>query len=192
MVETPSKDIQLGSPAPVFSLPNLNPVYGGQSVELSDFDNSKALLIVFMCNHCPYVVHIAEELAAVAAKYQPQGLGVAAINVNDVESYPQDAPDLMTAMSRKYDFTFPYLYDQSQRIALDYGAVCTPDLYLFDPDKRLAYHGQFDDARPGNNKPVTGADLSMAVEQVLRGESVGAAQSPSVGCNIKWKPGIET
>lgn len=191
MVETPSKDIQLGSPAPVFSLPNLNPVYGGQSVELSDFDNSKALLIVFMCNHCPYVVHIAEELAAVAAKYQPQGLGVVAINVNDVESYPQDAPDLMTAMSRKYDFTFPYLYDQSQRIALDYGAVCTPDLYLFDADKRLAYHGQFDDARPGNNKPVTGADLSMAIEQVLRGESVGAAQSPSVGCNIKWKPGIE-
>lgn len=192
MVETPSKDIQLGSPAPVFSLPNLNPVYGGQSVELSDFDNSKALLIVFMCNHCPYVVHIAEALAAVAAKYQPQGLGVVAINVNDVESYPQDAPDLMTAMSRKYDFTFPYLYDQSQRIALDYGAVCTPDLYLFDSDKRLAYHGQFDDARPGNNKPVTGADLSMAIEQVLRGESVGAAQSPSVGCNIKWKPGIET
>jgi peroxiredoxin len=192
MVETPSKDIQLGSPAPDFSLPNLNPGYGGQSVDLSDFDNSKALLIVFMCNHCPYVVHIAEALASVAGKYQPQGLGVAAINVNDVESYPQDAPDLMTAMSRKYDFTFPYLYDQSQRVALDYSAVCTPDLYLFDSDKRLAYHGQFDDARPGNNKPVTGADLSMAIEQVLRGESVGPVQSPSVGCNIKWKPGIES
>ena len=191
MAETPSKDIRLGSVAPGFTLPNFNPGHGRETVGLSDFDDSKALLIVFMCNHCPYVVHIAGVLASVVRNYQPQGLGMVAINVNDVDSYPLDAPDKMTAMSEKYDFTFPYLYDESQRVALDYGAVCTPDLFLFNAANRLSYHGQFDDARPGNNRPVTGADLSAAIEKVLRGDSVVVKQTPSVGCNIKWKPGID-
>lgn len=191
MAETPSKDIRLGSAAPDFTLPNLNPGHGGETVGLSDFEDSKALLIVFMCNHCPYVVHIADVLARVVRNYQPRGLGMVAISVNDVDSYPLDAPDKMTAMAKKYDFTFPYLYDASQRVALDYGAVCTPDLFLFDSANRLSYHGQFDDARPGNNRPVTGADLSGAIEKVLRGDSVDAKQTPSVGCNIKWKPGID-
>ncbi len=191
MVETPSRDIQRGSVAPNFNLPNSNPEYGGAVVGLSDFDDSKALLVVFMCNHCPYVVHIADALARVARQYEPQGLGTVAISVNDVESHPQDAPDKMTGMSKKYGFTFPYVYDESQRVAVDYGAACTPDLFLFDAEKRLAYHGQFDDARPGNDKPVTGADLSRAIENLLQGKPVDAAQSPSVGCNIKWKPGID-
>lgn len=192
MVETPSTNIRLGSVAPDFDLPNTNPAFGGESVGLSDFAGSKALLVVFMCNHCPYVVHIAEALARVVRKYQPEGLAMAAISSNDIESYPQDAPDKMTAMAEKYAFSFPYLYDESQGVAREYGAVCTPDLFLFDSDRRLAYHGQFDDARPGNSRPVTGADLSRAIEKVLAGESVGAAQTPSVGCNIKWKPGIQS
>ena len=190
MVETPSRDIQLGSVAPNFELPNSNPDYGGDVVGLSDFDDCKALLVVFMCNHCPYVVHIADALARVARQFEPQGLGTVAISVNDVESHPQDAPDKMTGMSKKHGFTFPYVYDESQRSAVDYGAVCTPDLFLFDSEKRLAYHGQFDDARPGNHKPVTGADLASAIENLLQGKPVDTAQSPSVGCNIKWKPGI--
>ena len=130
-------------------------------------------------------------LARVVGDYQSKGLGMAAISSNDVDSYPQDAPDKMTEMARRYGFTFPYLYDESQQVALDYGAVCTPDLFLFDSGKRLAYHGQFDESRPGNNRPVTGADLTTALDRVLNGESVDASQTPSVGCNIKWKPGIE-
>lgn len=191
MVETPSRDILLGSAAPDFNLPNANPGYGGSAVGLSDFSDARALLIVFMCNHCPYVVHIAAALSKLVSTCQPQGLGAAAISCNDVDSYPQDAPDKMTLMCKQYGFTFPYLYDESQQVALDYGAVCTPDLFLFDSQQRLAYHGQFDDARPGNNRPVTGADLSSAIDKVLNGESVDPAQTPSVGCNIKWKPGID-
>lgn len=191
MVETPSQNIRLGSTAPDFSLPNFNPEHGGETVGLSDFTDSKALLVVFICNHCPYVVHIAKVLAQVVSQYQARGVGMVAINANDVDAYPQDSPDKMTAMSEQYGFTFPYLYDDSQKVAVDYGAVCTPDLFLFDADNRLAYHGQFDDARPGNNRPVTGADLSAAIESLLRGEVVDTAQTPSVGCNIKWKPGIE-
>ena len=190
MVATPSKKIRLGSNAPGVSLPNANVAYGGGTVAVSDFDECAALLVVFMCNHCPYVLHIAGPLAQLAQEYQSQGLGVVCISVNDVETHPEDAPDKMAVMAERYGFTFPYLYDESQQSAIDYGAVCTPDLFLFDADKKLAYHGQFDDTRPGNDKPVTGADISHAVTRVLRGESVGTTQKPSVGCSIKWKPGV--
>ena len=190
MVATPSKKIRPGSIAPDFSLPNTNPACGGGTVTVSDFEQCKALLVVFMCNHCPYVLHIAGALGQLAGEYQPHGLGVVCISVNDVETHPEDAPDKMAAMVERYGFAFPYLYDESQQSAIDYGAVCTPDLFLFDAGRKLAYHGQFDDARPGNDKPVTGADISHAIETVLRGESVAAAQKPSVGCSIKWKPGV--
>jgi len=190
MVETFSKKIRLGSVAPDVSLPNTNPSCGGGTVAVSDFNECRALLVVFMCNHCPYVLHITDALVLLAAEYQPQGLGVVCISVNDVDTHSADAPDKMAAMAEQYGFTFPYLYDESQQSAIDYGAVCTPDLFLFDADRKLVYHGQFDDARPGNDKPVTGADISEAISKSLRGEAPDATQKPSVGCSIKWKPGV--
>jgi peroxiredoxin len=189
MTKTPSGLVELGSTAPSFDLPNRNPRYGGDTVGLADFQDNPALLVVFMCNHCPYVIHIAGRLAELAEAYQPNGLGVVGISVNDVGSYPDDAPDKMTAMALKYGFTFPYLYDQSQQSARDYGAVCTPDLFLYDLDRKLVYHGQFDGSRPGNDQPVTGADIAAAIDSVLNHAPMPAPQLPSVGCSIKWKSG---
>ena len=189
MAETPSKDLELGSAAPDFNLPNTNPSYGGDTVSLSDYQQSKALLVIFMCNHCPYVIHIISKLTDVVKAYQPQGLEAIAISVNDVENYPADAPDKMSKMAGKYDFSFPYLYDESQQSAKDYRAVCTPDLFLYDEKRQLAYHGQFDSARPRNSEPITGSDLKQAVESTLNGDPITTVQTPSVGCSIKWKPG---
>lgn len=189
MVTTPSTEIQSGSSAPDFNLPNMNPDHGGDTVSLVDFDRCDALLVVFMCNHCPYVIHIVDKLAELIRTYQPRGLGAVGISVNDISTHPQDAPDKMSELAAKHRFSFPYLYDESQQSARDYGAVCTPDLFLYDRDRKLVYHGQFDRSRPRNAEPVNGADLAAAIESVLGGGPLPAEQFPSVGCSIKWKPG---
>jgi peroxiredoxin len=183
MSETASTMLPLGTSAPGFSLPDPS----GKLVSLDDFKDARALLVVFVCNHCPYVKHIQKEFAALAKQYQARGVGVVAISSNDVEHYPQDGPEKMAEESKQAGYTFPYLYDESQQVAKSYQAACTPDLYLFDGGRRLVYRGQFDDSRPGNARPVTGADLRAALDAVLAGKTVPADQKPSVGCNIKWK-----
>ena len=185
MTVTPSTMAPLGMEAPDFELPDTE----GERYSLDDFEDADALLVVFMCNHCPYVKHIQEELADFAAEYQEKGLAVVGINANDWEKYPEDSPERMAAEKERVGYPFPYLYDESQEVARAYGAACTPDFFLFDADRRLAYRGQFDDSRPGNGRPVTGADLRSAADRVLSGEPVSEDQSPATGCNIKWKPG---
>jgi peroxiredoxin len=175
--------LPLGTTAPNFNLPDPN----GKFVSLDDFKDVLALLVVFICNHCPYVKHIRTQFASLAKEYQSRGVGIVAINSNDVESYPEDGPEKMAEEIKQAGYTFPYLYDQSQQVAKAYRAACTPDLYLFDRDHRLVYRGQFDDSRPGNARPVTGADLRTALDAVLAGCAVPGNQKPSVGCNIKWK-----
>lgn len=189
MVKTPSTKLELGSSAPDFNLSNTCPDYGGATVSLSQFQDDKALLVVFMCNHCPYVLHIIEGLVAMVKTYQPLGLGMVAISVNDIDTHPDDTPEKMATMAAKFGFTFPYLYDESQQSARDYQAVCTPDLFLYDENQRLAYHGQFDHSRPGGDVPVSGADLKRAIDHVLQRKPLTSPQAPSVGCSIKWKPG---
>ncbi|MGC2421741.1 MAG: thioredoxin family protein [Candidatus Acidiferrales bacterium] len=183
MVETPSTMLALGTAAPKFKLPDPS----GKMVSLDDFKDATALVVAFICNHCPYVKHIRKEFAALAKEYQSRGVGVVAINSNDVENYPDDSPDKMAEEIKRVGYTFPYLYDESQQVAKEYRAACTPDLYVFDKGQRLVYRGQFDDSRPGNGRPVTGADLRTALDAVLAGRAVPANQRPSVGCNIKWK-----
>ncbi len=185
MAETPSTMLPLGTSAPNFNLPDPS----GKLVSLDDanFKNAPALLVAFLCNHCPFVKHIQKQFAALAKEYQARGVAVVAINSNDVESYPDDRPEKMAEESQQADYTFPYLYDESQQVAKAYRAACTPDLYLFDRNRRLAYRGQFDDSRPGNGRPVTGTDLRTALDAVLAGRAVPAEQRPSIGCNIKWK-----
>jgi peroxiredoxin len=184
MVETPSTMLALGTPAPKFRLPDP----AGKIVSLDDFKGATALVVAFICNHCPYVKHIRTQFAAFAKEYQARGVGVVAISSNDVENYPDDAPDKMAEEIKSAGYTFPYLYDESQQVAKDYRAACTPDLYVFDKGQRLVYRGQFDDSRPKNGRPVTGADLRKAVDALLAGHEVDANQRPSIGCNIKWKP----
>jgi peroxiredoxin len=183
MAETPSTMLPLGTSAPDFSLPDPS----GKLVSLNDFKDARALLVAFICNHCPYVKHIQKQFASLAKEYQARGVGVVAINSNDVESYPEDRPEKMAEEIKQAGYTFPYLYDESQQVAKAYRAACTPDLYLFDRDHRLVYRGQFDDSRPGNGRPVSGADLRTALDAVLAGGAVPGNQKPSVGCNIKWK-----
>jgi peroxiredoxin len=187
MARTESTMLELGTPAPDFSLPDTE----GRPVGLADFDGAAALLVVFMCNHCPYVKHIRDGLADFAREYGAKGLAVAGISANDVGTHPQDGPEQMAEEAREAGYTFPYLYDESQAVAQAYRAACTPDFFLFDKDRRLVYRGQFDDSRPGNELPVTGRDLRAAVDAVLAGQPVPAQQKPSMGCNIKWKPGNE-
>jgi peroxiredoxin len=187
MAATNSTMLPLGTPAPDFSLPDPH----GRLVSLKDFQSSKALLVLFICNHCPYVKHIRAELARLGRDYQPRGLGMVAISSNDASRYPADAPAKMAEEAREAGYTFPYLYDESQEIAKAYRAACTPDLYLFDGRQRLVYRGQLDDSRPGNGIPVTGRDLRHAIEAVLSGQPVSDQQRASIGCNIKWKPGRE-
>jgi peroxiredoxin len=182
MVKTASTMLPLGTKAPDFSLPN---VYGSQ-VALGDFAGKKGLLVVFMCNHCPFVVHLREHLAAFANEYLEKGLAVVGISSNDVSTHPDDSPEKMKEEAASAGYTFPYLYDGTQSVAKAYRAACTPDFFLFDGDMTLAYRGQFDDSRPGNDKPVTGADLRAACDAVLAGQEVPAEQKPSIGCNIKW------
>jgi peroxiredoxin len=177
--------LALGTPAPGFSLPDTN----GDTVSLSDFSGSPATVVAFICNHCPYVLHVADQLATLGKDYQAKGVGVVAISSNDVENYPDDSPENMKAELRRAGYTFPYLYDGSQSVAQAYRAACTPDFFLFDGQHRLVYRGQLDGSRPGSEIPVTGEDLRAALDAVLAGQPVSANQQPSLGCNIKWKPG---
>jgi peroxiredoxin len=186
MVMTQSRMLAPGTPAPDFSLPDTT----GKLHRLQDFADSRALVVAFICNHCPYVQHMIDGLARFAREYTAQGLSVVAINSNDASRYPDDSPANMAQFATQRGFRFPYLYDASQAVAKAYEAVCTPDLYLFDQARRLAYRGQFDGSRPGNKQPVTGADLRAAADALLAGRAI-AQQIPSVGCNIKWKAGQE-
>ena len=185
MAETPSTMLPLGTKAPPFRLPDPQ----GKWVSLDGFKDAPALLVVFMCNHCPYVKHIRSQFAELAKEYQAKGVGVVGINSNDIANYPDDAPEKMAEEIKQVGYTFPYLYDESQEVAKAYRAACTPDFYLFDGDRRLVYRGQFDASRPGSGRPVTGADLRTALDAVLAGRPVPSNQRPSLGCNIKWKRG---
>ncbi len=180
--------LPLGTKAPDFRLPDTN---GKNVVSLLDFKSANALLVIFMCNHCPYVKHIRSGLAQLARDYMPRGVAMVGISSNDVANYPADSPAKMTEEAKAAAYIFPYLYDETQAVAKAYRAACTPDIYLFDKDQRLVYRGQFDDSRPGNNVPATGKDLRAALEAVLSGKPVPPNQKPSIGCNIKWKPGNE-
>ncbi len=194
MAQTPSTMmLSIGASAPDFSLPD---TVSGRRVSLDDFGGKPALLVMFICNHCPFVKHIRSEIAALARDYQPRGVGVVAINSNDKERYPDDAPARMTQEAKDAGYSFPYLFDEDQSVAKSYKAACTPDFYVFDRHRRLAYRGQLDESRPpgksgGNNTPVTGSDLRAALDAVLAGRPAPANQKPSIGCNIKWKPGNE-
>ncbi|HEX5410733.1 MAG TPA: thioredoxin family protein [Terriglobia bacterium] len=185
MVNTLSTMIPLGTPAPPFSLPDNE----RRIVSLADYKDAPALLVVFLCNHCPFVKHVLPQFVELARQYQRRDVGIVGISSNDVSAYPDDSPEKMAELSRKMDFPFPYLYDETQQVAKSYGAACTPDFYLFDRDGRLVYRGQMDDSRPSNGRPVTGADLRAAIDAVLDGTVVPDDQKPSIGCNIKWKPG---
>jgi peroxiredoxin len=187
MVKTASTMLPLGTPAPDFSLPSTD----GQIISLDDFSDSRALLVAFICNHCPYVKHIAAGLKQLADDYLPRGVGVVAINSNDAEKYPADSLAAMVQERNQRGYPFPYLFDEDQRVARAYAAACTPDFYLFDGGRKLVYRGQLDGSRPGNDQPVTGQDLRSALEAVLAGEPPSETQTPSIGCNIKWKPGHE-
>jgi peroxiredoxin len=177
----------LGMQLPRFELPSTD----GQLIATSSFDDSEALLVAFWCNHCPYVQHIRDGFADFAREYQGKGLAVVAINSNDVSTHPDDSPEMMKIEAEQHEFPFPYLYDEAQEVARSFQAACTPDFFLYDRQQKLVYRGQFDSSRPGNSTPVTGSDLRAAADAVLGGEPVDAAQIPSIGCNIKWKPGNE-
>ena len=183
MALTPSTMLPLGTPAPDFSLPNID----GRTVTLDNFKVVPALVVVFMCNHCPYVKHVADGLAKFAKEYRPKGVGIVGINSNDVSKHPEDSPANMADEARRRGYEFPYLFDSTQAVAKAYQAACTPDFYLFDRERKLVYRGQFDGSRPGNETPVTGDDLRKAVDAVLAQKPVPETQRPSLGCNIKWK-----
>jgi len=183
MARTPSTMVDLGTPAPDFRLPDTE----GRLVTRDSFAAAPGLLVVFLCNHCPFVIHIRDELARFARQYQERGLAIVGINANDAASYPEDSPEKMAAEKAKVGYTFPYLFDETQEVAKAYRAACTPDFFLFDAQRRLVYRGQFDDSRPENGKPVSGADLRAAADAVLAARPVPADQKPSIGCNIKWK-----
>ena len=185
MTAVSSTMLNLGTAAPDFSLPDTT----GKTVSLADFRDAPALLVVFMCNHCPYVKHLSRALAEFAREYQKKGLAVVGINSNDVSTHPADSPEKMVEEVREVGYSFPYLYDESQEIAKRYRAACTPDFFLFDKDRRLVYRGQFDDSRPGGAAPVTGADVRAAADAVLGGTAPSPEQKASIGCNIKWKRG---
>jgi len=187
MALTPSTMLPLGTTAPDFKLPDT----AGKFVSLADFKNSAALLVIFMCNHCPYVVHLRSGLAQLARDYAPRGVGIVGINANDVKNYPADSPAKMRDEVKSAGYIFPYLHDETQAVAKKYRAACTPDFFLFDGGRRLVYRGQFDASRPGNEIPVTGRDLRAALDAVLAGKTVSEKQTASIGCNIKWRAGNE-
>jgi peroxiredoxin len=187
MARTLSTMLDLGTAAPPFRLPATD----GRTVSLEDFKDAPALLVIFMCNHCPYVKHIRSALARVTRDYLAKGVAVVGINSNDVANYPDDSPEKMAEEVKAAGYAFPYLYDEDQSVAKAYRAACTPDFFLFDRQRKLVYRGQLDDARPGNDAPVTGADLTAAVEAVLAGRPLPQEQKASMGCNIKWKVGNE-
>jgi len=187
MVKTASTMSPLGVEAPDFSLPDAT----GKLVSLADFADAPALLVVFLCNHCPYVKHIADGLAALACAYQHRGVAVVGINSNDAEAFPEDTPEKMADEAKRRGYTFPYLFDATQSAAKAYRAACTPDFFVFDRRRKLVYRGQMDGSRPGNSVPVTGDDLRAALDAVLSGHTVASDQRASLGCNIKWRPGNE-
>lgn len=182
MVKTASTMLPLGTQAPDFSLLNVD----SQTISLSDFEGKPALLVMFICNHCPFVKHIAEELSALGREYQSRGAAVVAISSNDSTKYPEDSPEQMVHEAESRGYVFPYLFDEDQAVAKAYKAACTPDFFLFDGDQNLVYRGQLDASRPGNDIPVTGSDLRAALDAVLSGQAVAQEQIPSIGCNIKW------
>ncbi len=184
MARTPSNMMPLGTIAPDFTL--LNTVTG-ETVTLSDLKSDIATVIMFICNHCPYVKHVQDELVKLANDYQAKGVSFIAISANDAVNYPDDSPDNMKIVAQQLGYSFPYLYDETQEVAKAYQAACTPDFYIFDKDLKCAYRGQLDDARPKNNTPVTGKDIRAALEAILTGQAVNSDQKPSIGCNIKWK-----
>ncbi|MBO6620479.1 MAG: thioredoxin family protein [Balneola sp.] len=179
--------LEIGTKAPSFELPDTD----GSKVSLNDLQFDKGVLVMFICNHCPYVKHLNEGLVEFVNDYKQKGIECIAISSNDVENYPQDSPELMKELSEKHNFPFPYLYDETQEVAKAYKAACTPDFFLFDKDLKLFYRGQFDDSRPGNGKPVSGNDMRAAANSLIEGEENFEPQIPSMGCNIKWKSGNE-
>ena len=187
MVITASTMLPLGTLAPAFRLPDTE----GNMVSLADFKDSTAFLVIFMCNHCPFVKHVLSVLVELIKEYQAKGIAVVGINSNDVASFPEDSPEMMAKVAREAGFAFPYLYDETQEVAKVYSAACTPDFFLFDKEMMLVYRGQMDDSRPGNDLPVTRLDLIKVMDAVLAGKEVNAEQKPSMGCNIKWKQGNE-
>ncbi len=186
MVATASTMLPLGTPVPAFQLRN---TVDGRTVSEADAAEAKALLVMFICNHCPFVKHVLGEFARLQRDYEKKGLAIVAINSNDVDAYPDDSPEKMKETAKREGWRFPYLLDDTQEVAKRFHAACTPDFYLFDGDRKLVYRGQLDDSRPKNDRPVTGKDLRAAIDAVLVGRDVPAEQIPSLGCNIKWKPG---
>ena len=187
MALTPSTMLPLGTTAPDFQLPDTN----GKTVSLADFRDKAALVVIFMCNHCPYVVHVRAGLAQFARDYAAKSVGIVGINSNDAKNYPADSPAKMKDEVAAAGYAFPYLYDETQAVAKAYRAACTPDFFLFDRGRRLVYRGQFDASRPGNGIPVTGKDLRAALDAVLAGKQTSTMQVASRGCNVKWKAGNE-
>jgi peroxiredoxin len=186
MASTPSTMLPLGTPAPDFMLPD---TVSGETLSLEDLKSDTATVIMFICNHCPYVKHVEHELVRLAKDYQPRGVSFIAISSNDIEAYPADSPEEMKRLAESLGFSFPYLFDESQDVAREYQAACTPDFYIFDGALKLAYRGQLDDSRPSNGMSVTGHDMRAALDTILKGEPVPEPQRPSIGCNIKWKKG---
>lgn len=184
MARTPSTMVALGTMAPDFNLPD---TITGKAISLKDVKGDKGTVVMFICNHCPFVKHINTELVKLAKDYNKKGIGFVAINSNDVVKHPEDSPVLMTQVAKQLKYPFPYLYDESQEVARSYDAACTPDFFIYDKDIRLVYRGQLDDSRPGNEIPVTGKDIRHALECLLNSEPVPDLQRPSIGCNIKWK-----
>ena len=184
MARTPSNMLALGTKAPDFALPN---TIDNKTYSFDNVSGTNGTVVMFICNHCPYVIHVMEGITALAKDYQNNGIGFVAISSNDVVNYPDDDPALMKETAKKYGFSFPYLYDESQDVAKAYDAACTPDFYLFDAEKTLVYRGQMDSSRPKNELPVTGKDLRTALDALLSGKTIDTLQKPSLGCNIKWK-----
>ncbi len=187
MVKTVSTMLPLGTPAPDFTLVNVD----GSTVSLSQFAGAPALVVIFMCNHCPFVKHLADALAQFGHECQSKGVAIVAISSNDVSGFPADSPEQMVHEAELRGYPFPYLYDETQEVAVAYRAACTPDFYVFDKDQKLAYRGQFDSSRPGNDIPISGDDLRSAVQAIAAGQPAPEPHVPSLGCNIKWKPGAE-
>lgn len=188
MVKTASTMLPLGTTAPEFQLLD---VVSGETISLATFADSKAFLVMFICQHCPFVIHVREELSKIGKDYSDRPLGIVAISANDVANYPDDSPEKLKQMAQEYKFNFPVCYDESQSVSKSYTAACTPDFFLFDRSKKLVYRGQLDDSRPSNGVSVTGKDLRQAIDLVLEDKEVDFEQKPSIGCNIKWKPGNE-
>ncbi|MFD2566405.1 thioredoxin family protein [Pseudotenacibaculum haliotis] len=184
MALTPSNSFERGAKAPDFKLPD---TVSGNTISLQDIRGEKGTVVMFICNHCPFVIHVNEQLVHLAKDYKDQGIGFVAISSNDVENYPQDAPDKMKTHAEEVGYPFPYLYDESQEVAKAYDAACTPDLYVFDAELKSVYHGQIDDSRPDNGIPVTGESIRAVLDAILNNDKYSGPEKPSIGCNIKWK-----